>query len=170
MGYYCGIDIGGTFTDCVVLDDDGTITLAKVSSTPPNFAEGFLNAIDHVAERLGLQTGDFLAQTDLLLHGTTVGTNVLVQMKGAKTGLITTQGHGDALIIMRSAGRSAGLTIDELLHVSRHRKPEPIVPRTRIKEVSERMDWAGDVLLALNEDEVRQAIAELIEQGVEAIA
>jgi N-methylhydantoinase A len=170
MGYFCGIDIGGTFTDCVVLDDAGRITLAKVSSTPPNFAEGFLNAIDTVAGRLGLETGDFLGQTDLLLHGTTVGTNVLVQMKGAKTGLITTRGHGDALIMMRSAGRSAGLTIDELLHVSRHRKPDPIVPRTRIKEVSERMDWAGDVVLELNEDEVRAAITELVDDGVEAIA
>jgi N-methylhydantoinase A len=170
MGYFCGIDIGGTFTDCVVLDDAGTITLAKVSSTPPHFAEGFLNAIDTVAGRLGLETEDFLGQTDLLLHGTTVGTNALVQMKGARTGLITTRGHGDALIIMRSAGRSAGLTIDELLHVSRHKKPEPIVPRTRIKEVSERMDWAGDVLLELNEAEVRSAIEELVADGVEAIA
>jgi N-methylhydantoinase A len=170
MGYFCGIDIGGTFTDCVVLDDGGHITLAKVSSTPPDFADGFLNAIDTVAARLGLGTEDFLGQTDLLLHGTTVGTNALVQMKGARTGLITTRGHGDALIMMRSAGRSAGLTIDELLHVSRHRKPEPIVPRTRIKEVSERVDWAGDVLLELNEDEVRTAIRELVDDGAEAIA
>ncbi len=170
MGYFCGIDIGGTFTDCVVLDDRGQITLAKVSSTPPRFSDGFLNAIDAVAGRLGIRSEDFLGQTDLLLHGTTVGTNALVQMKGARTGLITTKGHGDALIIMRSAGRSAGLTIDELLHVSHHRKPDPIVPRDRIKEVSERVDWAGDVLLPLNEDEAKQAIAALVEQGVEAIA
>ena len=170
MGYFCGIDIGGTFTDCVVLDERGQITLSKVSSTPPRFSEGFLDALEVVAGRLGLGVQEFLSRTDLLLHGTTVGTNALVQMKGAKTGLITTKGHGDALIIMRSAGRSAGLTIDELLHVSRHRKPDPIVPRDRIKEVSERVDWAGDVLLALNEDEAREAIAELVEQGVDAIA
>lgn len=170
MGYFCGIDIGGTFTDCVVLDDTGKITLAKVSSTPPNFAEGFLNALDTVAARLDLPVEEFLGKTDLLLHGTTVGTNVLVQMKGARTGLITTQGHGDALIMMRSAGRSAGLNIDDLLHVSRHKKPEPIVPRTRIKEVAQRMDWAGDVLLALNEDDVRVAVQELLDDGVEAIA
>ncbi|MHB1538606.1 MAG: hydantoinase/oxoprolinase family protein [Solirubrobacteraceae bacterium] len=170
MGFFCGVDIGGTFTDCVVLDDRGTITLAKVSSTPPDFATGFLTALDEVAQRLGLPVQEFLSQTDLLLHGTTVGTNVLVQMKGAKTGLITTRGHGDALIIMRSAGRSAGLTIDELLHVSHHRKPDPIVPRYRIKEVSERLDWAGDVVLALNERELRDAVQELLDEGVEAIA
>jgi N-methylhydantoinase A len=110
MGYFCGIDIGGTFTDCVVLDDSGQITLAKVSSTPPRFSEGFLNAIDAVAGRLGIGSDEFLGQTDLLLHGTTVGTNALVQMKGARTGLITTKGHGDALIIMRSAGRSRSMS------------------------------------------------------------
>ncbi len=170
MGFFCGVDIGGTFTDCVVLDDRGAITLAKVSSTPPNFSEGFVNALAAIAEKLGLTREEFLRQTDLLLHGTTVGTNELVQMRGAKTGLITTRGHADALIMMRSAGRSAGLPIDRLLHVSRHVKPEPIVPRTLIREVSERLDWAGDVVLELNEDEARTAIHELVGQGVEAIA
>jgi N-methylhydantoinase A len=168
--YYCGVDIGGTFTDCVVLDDSGHVLNAKTSSTPPDFHEGFINAIAEAAGKLDLTLDDFLAQTDLLLHGTTVGTNVLVQMRGARTGLITTAGHGDALIIMRSYGRSAGLPIDRLLHVSRHRKPDPIVPPSRIKEVSERLDWAGDVFLELNEDEARRAIEELVADGVEAIA
>ncbi len=170
MTYYCGVDIGGTFTDCVVLDQDGQTTLAKVSSTPPGFYQGFLDVLEAAAGKLGLTLEAFLAQTELLLHGTTVGTNVLVQMRGARAGLITTAGHGDALIMMRSAGRSAGLTIDELLHVSRHRKPEPIIPRGRIKEVSERVDWAGDVVLGLNEEQARRAITELIDDGVEVIA
>ena len=170
MKYYCGVDIGGTFTDCVVLDQDGQTTLAKVSSTPPGFYQGFLDVLKAAAGKLGLTLEAFLAQTELLLHGTTVGTNVLVQMRGARAGLITTAGHGDALIMMRSAGRSAGLTIDELLHVSRHRKPEPIIPRGRIKEVSERVDWAGDVVLGLNEEQARRAITELIDDGVEVIA
>jgi N-methylhydantoinase A len=170
MGYFCGVDIGGTFTDCVVLDEQGATTLSKVSSTPPDFYQGFVDALEAAAAKLGLGLEDFLAQTELLLHGTTVGTNVLVQMRGARAGLITTRGHGDALIMMRSAGRSAGLTIDELLHVSRHRKPDPIIPRGRIKEVSERVDWAGDVVLELNETEARAAIEELIADGVEVIA
>ena len=170
MSYYCGVDIGGTFTDCVVLDDAGNVLNAKASSTPPNFSQGFLDALGEAAGKLDLSLEDFLAQTDLLLHGTTVGTNVLVQMRGAKTGLITTRGHGDALLIMRSYGRSAGLPIERLLHVSRHRKPDPIVPPNRIKEVSERLDYAGDVFLPLNEDEAREAIQELVADGVEAIA
>jgi N-methylhydantoinase A len=170
MGYYCGVDIGGTFTDCVIMDESGTVTLAKASSTPPDFSQGFMAAVEEAARRAGLGVEELLSQTDLLLHGTTVGTNVLVQMRGARTGLITTRGHRDALIMMRSFGRSAGLPIERLLHVSRHRKPEPIVPPAFIKEVSERIDWAGDVFLELNEDEARQAIRELLDDGVEAIA
>jgi len=170
MTYYCGVDIGGTFTDCVVLDDAGRVLNAKTSSTPPHFQDGFLNALAEIAQKLGLSREEFLAQTELLLHGTTIGTNALVQMRGAKTGLITTAGHGDALLIMRSYGRSAGLPIDRLLHVSRHRKPDPIVPPERIKEVSERLDWAGEVFLTLNEEEARRAIQELVDDGVEAIA
>jgi len=170
MSYYCGVDIGGTFTDCVLVDDGGTITLAKVPSTPQDFSEGFLDAIAAAAAQRGLGPSEAFGQIELLLHGTTVGTNVLVQMRGAKTGLITTRGHRDALIMMRSYGRSAGLPIEKLLHVSRHRKPDPIVPPELIKEVSERVDWAGDVFLPLNEEEARQAVTELVAEGVEGVA
>lgn len=170
MSYYCGVDIGGTFTDCVVIDDSGNVTLAKTPSTPPDFSKGFADVLRDAAQQRELSLEDFLSQTDLLLHGTTVGTNVLVQMRGARTGLITTRGHRDALLIMRSYGRSAGLPIEKLLHVSRHRKPEPIVPPHLIREVSERVDWEGDVFLPLNEEEARSAISELVAEGVEAIA
>jgi N-methylhydantoinase A len=170
MSYYCGVDIGGTFTDCVLVDQSGAITLAKASSTPQDFSQGFLDAIEEAAKRRGVEPAEIFPQIELLLHGTTVGTNVLVQMRGAKIGLITTRGHGDALIVMRSYGRSAGLPIEKLLHVSRHRKPDPIVPPQLIKEVSERVDWAGDVFLPLNEEEARQAIEELVAEGVEGIA
>ncbi|MEW6296562.1 MAG: hydantoinase/oxoprolinase family protein [Thermodesulfobacteriota bacterium] len=170
MQYFCGVDTGGTFTDCVVMDERGQITIAKSPSTPKDFAEGFFNALAAAAEKLGLTLGQLMQQTRLLLHGTTVGTNAVVQLRGAKTGLITTRGHGDALIIMRSVGRSAGLPIEKLLHVSRHQKPAPIIPRTLIREVSERVDWRGEVFLPLNTDEARAAIQYLLDQQVEAIA
>ena len=170
MSYYCGVDIGGTFTDCVLVDETGTITLAKASSTPQDFSQGFLDAIEEAARQRGIDPEGIFGEIELLLHGTTVGTNVLVQMRGAKTGLITTRGHRDALVMMRSYGRSAGLPIEKLLHVSRHRKPDPIVPPQLIKEVSERVDWAGDVFLPLNEDEARAAVEELVAEGVDAIA
>ncbi len=157
MHYFCGVDTGGTFTDCVVMDERGQIAIAKSPSTPKDFAEGFFNALEVAAEKLGLTLPHLLQNTRLLLHGTTVGTNAIVQLKGVKTGLITTRGHGDALIIMRSVGRSAGLPIERLLHVSRHQKPTPIIPRTLIQEVSERVDWQGEVFLPLNLDEARGA-------------
>lgn len=129
MHYFYGIDTGGTFTDCVVMDEHGHITIAKSPSTPQDFAAGFFNALEVAAENLGLTLSQLMQNTRLLLHGTTVGTNAIVQLKGARTGLITTRGHGDALIIMRSVGRSAGLPIEKLLHVSRHQKPPPIIPQ-----------------------------------------
>ncbi|MCS6927505.1 MAG: hydantoinase/oxoprolinase family protein, partial [Candidatus Binatia bacterium] len=170
MQYFCGVDTGGTFTDCVVVDERGQITLAKSPSTPHDFAEGFFHALAAAAEKLGLTLSQLMQQTRLLLHGTTVGTNAIVQLRGAKTGLITTRGHGDALLIMRSVGRSAGLPIEKLLHVSRHQKPTPIIPRSLIREVSERIDWRGEVFLPLNIDEARAAIQYLLDQQVEAIA
>jgi len=107
MQYFCGIDTGGTFTDCVVMDESGRITIAKSPSTPKDFAAGFFNALEVAAEKLGLTLSQLMQNTRLLLHGTTVGTNAIVQLKGVKTGLITTRGHGDALIIMRSVARPA---------------------------------------------------------------
>jgi N-methylhydantoinase A len=111
-----------------------------------------------------------LADTSLIFHGTTVGTNAIILMQGARTGLITTRGHADVLLIVRSVGRSAGLPISQLRHSSRHQKPHPIVPRAQICEVSERVDWKGAVVLELNRDEARGAIDQLLAAGVEAIA
>ncbi len=102
-GFLVGVDIGGTFTDCVALGRDGSITATKAPSTPANFAEGMLAALRVAAERAGLPFGKFCRAIDVLTHGTTVGTNTLIQRKGAKVGLITTRGHEDAIHIMRGS-------------------------------------------------------------------
>ena len=141
MKYFCGIDTGGTFTDCAVIDEAGTITIAKRPSTPEDYSAGLFDALQACAERIGISLEKLLENTEHLFLGTTVGTNALLQMKGAKTGMLTTRGDKDSLAIMRSAGRSAGLPIEELLHVSRHQKPPPLIPRRLVFEVSERMDW-----------------------------
>ncbi len=169
MKYFCGVDTGGTFTDCAVIDESGKITIAKRPSTPKDYSTGLFDALEACAERIGISLENLLENTEHLFLGTTVGTNALVQMKGAKTGLITTRGHRDNLAIMRSAGRSAGLPIEKLLHVSRHQKPPPLIPRGLIREVSERMDWKGAVFLDLNESEAEQAIRRLVKEGTEAI-
>ena len=169
MKYYCGVDTGGTFTDCAIIDENGSITIAKRPSTPEDYSVGVFDALGTCAGRLSIAVEDLLVNTEHLFLGTTVGTNALLQMKGAKTGLITTRGHKDNLLIMRSAGRSIGLPIEQLLHVSRHQKPRPLIPRRLIKEVSERIDWKGDVFLNLNETEAEEAIQSLVAEGVDAI-
>ena len=167
--YFCGIDIGGTFTDCVVRDQSGRLTIAKSLSTPEESSKGFFNALEAAAAKMGISLAELMSHTQLLLHGTTLGTNALLERKGAKTGLLSTRGHADAIIMMRSVGRSAGLPLDKLHHVSRHQKPTPIVPRNLIREISERVDFSGEVILPLNEDETRAAVHDLVAQGVQAI-
>ena len=82
--YLCSIDTGGTFTDCVVMDDNGRVAAGKSPSTPDDFARGFFNALEVTAERLGLTLRSLIADTSLLFHGTTVGTNASIQMQGAR--------------------------------------------------------------------------------------
>src|SRR5215470_4055759 len=96
-----GIDTGGTFTDCVVIDAAGRIITAKAPSTPRDFSQGVLDSLALAAEKLGLDAEGLLRQTGRLALGTTVGTNALLQRKGARVGLITTKGHRDVIHIMR---------------------------------------------------------------------
>jgi N-methylhydantoinase A len=167
--YLVGIDIGGTFTDCVVLDRKGGITATKSSSTPGNFAEGMLAAMRVAAERLGLSFGQFCRDISVLTHGTTVGTNALIQRKAAKVGLITTKGHEDAIHIMRGSRGVTSHDINKVVHFPESQKPVPIVPKRLIEGVSERVDCFGEVVVPLNEVEVEAAVRRLLDQGVEAI-
>jgi N-methylhydantoinase A len=165
-----GVDIGGTFTDCVVLDRAGRITATKSPSTPPNFAEGMLAAMRMAAERLGLSFERFCRDVAVLTHGTTVGTNTLIQRKGARVGLITTRGHEDAIHIMRGSRGVTSRDIRKVVHFPESQKPVPIVPKRLIEGVSERVDCFGEVVVPLNEADVAAAIHRLVAQSVEAIA
>src|SRR5215469_6505571 len=168
-GLLVGVDIGGTFTDCVVLDAKGRTTATKCPSTPDNFANGMLAAMGLAAERLGLSFEQFCRSVAVLTHGTTVGTNALLQRKGARVGLITTRGHEDAIHIMRGSRGVTARDIRKVVHFPESSKPEPIVPKRLIEGVSERVDCFGDVVVQLNESEAGQAIRRLVDQGVEAI-
>jgi N-methylhydantoinase A len=167
--YVAGIDIGGTFTDCAIVDEAGTVTIAKVSSTPDDFSRGFFNALESGAEALGLSIEELLAKTALVAHGTTVATNVMAQRRGAHVGMLATMGHGDVLKMMRAYGRVAGLQPETLSHYSAADKPVPLVPRSMVEEVHERVDSMGDVVVELDEDHARAAIQRLVDGGAEAI-
>ncbi|MDP2725694.1 MAG: hydantoinase/oxoprolinase family protein [Syntrophales bacterium] len=169
--YWVGVDTGGTFTDCVVIDQEGAVTLGKASSTPRNFAVGILDSVNAVAEELGITSEELLRNTKLFSHGTTVATNATITLQGAKVGLITTKGFEDTIFIMRGKGRVDGLLEMEIRHETAARKPPTLLPRRRVRGVTERIDCFGKVVVPLNLEEVKQAIRELVEdEGVESIA
>jgi N-methylhydantoinase A len=170
MKYIVGVDIGGTFTDCVAMDEQGTVTLGKALSTPDDFAIGAVDAVRDAAGNLGLGSEDeLLGATKFFFHACTVADNTLITRTGPKTGLLTTQGFGDTLLIMR--GRTTeGLTESEAFRASTQSKPDPIIPRSLIEEVAERIDYKGSALIRLEAEEIARAVQSLIERGVESIA
>jgi N-methylhydantoinase A len=168
--YVVGVDIGGTFTDCVVVGDEGTMTFGKSSSTPHNFALGVLDAVKDAAKNLGLpDEAELLGATRLFYHACTIGDNTLITRAGAKTGLIATQGFGDTILMMRG-GITAGLPESIANHSAALTKPEPFVPKSLITEVNERIDFEGDVVVRLEREEAERAIKKLVDQGVDSIA
>ena len=98
--YLCGLDIGGTFTDCVLIDDDGRLTIAKAPSTPGNFAAGVMEAIARAAAKIGRDVNALLEDIHVLAHGTTVGTNTIIQRRGAKLALVVSRGNRDVFEIV----------------------------------------------------------------------
>jgi len=150
-----GVDIGGTFTDLVALDEaTGAVVTTKALSTPRELLEGVLRCVD--------QAGVRLPDCRFVIHGTTIGINALVELKGARTGLVTTEGFRDVLEI----GRGNFLKMYDVLY----RRPEPLVPRGRSHEVPERLSATGDVLVPLDEEAVRAAARQLLAAGVESVA
>ena len=170
MSYLVGIDIGGTFTDCAIVDRAGKLLTTKVPSTPQDFSQGMMDALKTGAQALDLTLDDFCRDIAFLSHGTTVGTNTIIQKKGAKVGLLTTKGHEDAIHIMRGSRGYGGRDIRKVVHFPETAKPAPIVPKRLIRGVSERVDCFGEVVAALNEAQAESAIRELVAEGVQAIA
>ncbi|PYM95371.1 MAG: 5-oxoprolinase [Candidatus Rokuibacteriota bacterium] len=150
-----GVDIGGTFTDLAALDETtGAVVNTKALSTPRELLAGVLRCVD--------QAGVRLADCRLVIHGTTIGINALLERKGATTGLVTTRGFRDVLEI----GRGNFLRMYDVLY----RRPTPLVPRGRCHEVPERLTATGEVLVELDEEAVRAAARQLAADGVESVA
>jgi N-methylhydantoinase A len=149
------VDIGGTFTDLVALDEAGAdVSTTKVQTTPPEFQRGVMQTVAKAAVDP--------ASVAFFVHGSTVIINALTERKGARTGLITTKGFRDVLEIQR-ANRPD-------LYNLYYAKPRPFVPRERRLEVTERVSHKGEVLTPLSEDEVAEAVRRLRDEGVEAVA
>lgn len=168
--YVIGVDIGGTFTDCVVLDGDGNVVIGKAPSTPPDFDEGFLAAIGVAASRLGITTEQLVGGARAILHGCTVATNALVEKRTSKAALLTTAGHGDTLFFMQAGHRLAEQGAREVARLAGHTKPEPLISKSLVIEVDERMAADGSVVVELDEQRAREQVRELVSQGVDAFA
>ncbi|MDP6819605.1 MAG: hydantoinase/oxoprolinase family protein [Alphaproteobacteria bacterium] len=151
-----GIDIGGTFTDFVIADESGAVRVHKLSSTPADPAEAFMRGLRE--SRVDI---DML---DKAVHGTTVGTNALIERRGAITGLITTQGFRDVLEIRRSARPPS-----DYFNL-RWNKPAPLVPRELIREVDERTTFDGQVIKPLDADDALRALRQLADAGCTSVA
>src|SRR3954468_21581499 len=160
--YRIGIDVGGTFTDLVAMDQGGATTLTKLPSTPHDPSIGVLDGLELLAQRLGLDRAALLAQTDRIVHGTTVATNALLERKGARLGLLTTEGHRD-VIEMRE-----GLKDDR--YNLRMPPPEQLVPRRLRLAVRERIRADGRVETPLDPASLDAAIAALKAEHVDSVA
>jgi N-methylhydantoinase A len=162
------VDIGGTFTDCFVAWD-GRYVQAKALTTHHNLAQGFNEALDHACLTLGLRRDGVLREVDSVRYATTLGTNALIERTGPQVGAIVTAGFEATIPLSRGRGYGEGL--DELAKndMSSGTRPDPLVPQTLIRSVSERVDFRGTVLLELDRQDVRRALTELVDAGAEAL-
>src|SRR3954471_10072008 len=157
-----GVDVGGTYTDVVAIDEGGRTVFAKSPSTPADQSVGVMAGLEELARRLKLTRSEVLGVTDRVVHGTTVATNALLERKGAKVALLTTEGHRD-VIEMRE-----GLKPDR--YDLRSPPPEPLVPRERRFGVKERLRANGGVLIPLDAKSLADAIAGIRQSGATSVA
>lgn len=163
------VDIGGTFTDCVVAWEDDRVQ-SKAPTTHHDLTEGFMNSLESSAEKLDRSVETLLSGVDSVRYGTTLGTNALIERSGERVGLITTEGHEDTVRIGRGRQYGDGLSIQEQADIAGADRPEPLVPSEYRYGLRERVDYKGDVLIEADREEVREIIDSLVDDGVRAIA
>jgi N-methylhydantoinase A len=161
-GWRVGVDVGGTFTDLVLLRADGELRVFKVPSVPSDPAQGVLDALTRASEALQTPLRDLLGDCVVFVHGSTIATNTLLEHKGARVGLLTTRGFRDSLEIRRGIRRDPW----------RHREPYPpvLVPRYLRLPVAGRLDRIGNEVEGVHEKDVRAAAVTFGEEDVEAVA
>lgn len=161
MRYVIGVDTGGTFTDTVIVSDDGARHTGKAETTTDHPSRGVVDSLRNGADAVGVELDDLLSSTAILFHGTTLTTNTVLEDSGSDVGLLTTRGHADALGIGRTKTRTEGLTREEQQHYASQSKPDPLVPARHIREIDERTDYKGSQVVDLDETGVREAIDSL---------
>jgi N-methylhydantoinase A/acetophenone carboxylase len=163
------IDVGGTFTDLVLTYDDQRV-IAKSPTTPYDLSVCFLNVLEDGADQLEVELEELLPDIEVVRYSTTVAMNRLIERKGPRLGLMTTEGHEEAILIGRGAQWCDGLRINERRNLAVQAKPEPLISRDLIVGIKERVDSKGAVMRELNENDVREKLRYLIDSGARAIA
>src|SRR5262245_10043452 len=159
MSVRLAIDIGGTFTDATLIDEEtGDVSIAKVLTTPADPSEGFMQAADRALAEGGVAAGE----VTFVVHATTVATNAIIEGEIARSGLVTTDGFRDLLEIARQ--------VRPTLYDTQFEKAKPLVPRDRAVVVGERLGPKGEVLRALEDGSVRDAAGILRREEVESVA
>jgi N-methylhydantoinase A len=162
MGYRISVDTGGTFTDMVLLDEDDRFHVGKALTTPDRISEGMFAALDVIAEALGKTSKALLAETDILIYGTTRATNAIVTKKTARTAFLTTTGFRDVLVF-KEGGKHGP-------HDYSYDYPQPYIPRRYTFEIDERIGSGGDIVRPLDEAQARSVVETLKARGFEAVA
>lgn len=160
--YRISVDTGGTFTDVVVTDEKGRLTIGKALTTPERSYTGLSNSITNAADQLGISLTELLAKTGVLVYGTTRATNAIVERKTAKTALLVTEGFQD-LLVFRKGGKLNALELNSKVE-------PPYVPRRLTFEIPERMNAEGGIETPLDLEKAREIITKLGRIGIEAIA
>ena len=169
--YNIAIDIGGTFTDVVVIENEsGQLYMGKSLSTPDDLQRGVLDGLNSISTEVGISMHELLGNASRIVHATTQSSNAIFSYSGAKTAVLTTRGFGDTLIIMRATGRVAGLSVYQRHHYSATSKPRLLVDERDIFEVPERIDSRGNVVSELNVNVVRDIARTLRDREYEAVA
>jgi len=161
-GYRVGVDVGGTFTDLICVTPEGDVVLDKTPTTPDDQSSGVMTGLAQLAERFGLPLADLCAGLDIVVHGTTTADNTMIEMTGAPTGLLVTEGHRDEIEMRR-------VHKEEIWDPS-YPAPPPIAKRRARIPIAERMNFKGEVVLPLDEDAVRAGVRRLKALGVRSIA
>ena len=170
MPYVIGVDVGGTFTDSVVVDDSGQLTLAKAFSTPDDLSAGIINSLAVAAEELRRDLGDLLQDTRLFLHSTSVAENAIVDGTLAPAGVLTTDGFEHTLHMTRGGyGRWSGRTEEDRKNLLDLEKPPHLLPFSMVLPVPERTDSLGRVLLEADAEVALNAVRQLVKKGAISI-
>jgi N-methylhydantoinase A/oxoprolinase/acetone carboxylase beta subunit len=158
------IDVGGTFTD-LVLNYNGKTLIKKVPTTPYDLSVCFSRVIEEGAGSLSMKIDELLPGIEMIRYSTTIAMNRLIEKKGPRLALITTEGHEDVVLIGRGAQWIDGTRVAERRNLAVQRKPDPLIPRDMIVGVKERVDSRGRVIRPLDEDDVRKKVRHLVNRG-----